>query len=226
MVSEILNPNAASYSVGITTKACGSVVIDGPTSTPVLPLKQVTGDMIADGSVGLADLAANSVDGSKIVDGSVSGNDILLANNQALVARNAANNANLALAQINADDTSNFRVDGGGGFFSVMSPAGYRLFVTPAGNVSIGTMSPVSKLDLVGGGIRIDGTSQTGIWNSRIPISNSLIAVDSAGFVGLYTSITIGTDGLPVVSYFDNTNGDLKVVKCGSILCIPNWTRR
>ena len=34
-----------------------------------------------------------------------------------------------------------------------------------------------------------------------------------------YTSITIGTDGLPVISYFDDTNDDLKVAKCGNAAC-------
>ena len=37
--------------------------------------------------------------------------------------------------------------------------------------------------------------------------------------MGYYTSITIGTDGLPVISYRDYTNGDLKVAKCGNAAC-------
>ena len=72
----------------------------------------------------------------------------------------------------------------------------------------------------------VDGTPQTGVWNSRIPSSNTLTTLDATGNVGEYTSITIGTDGLPIISYHDFTNGDLKVAKCGSNICIPNWTRR
>ncbi|GAI70057.1 unnamed protein product, partial [marine sediment metagenome] len=37
--------------------------------------------------------------------------------------------------------------------------------------------------------------------------------VDSTNDVGSYTSIAIGTDGWPVVSYFDDTNDNLKVTK-------------
>lgn len=37
--------------------------------------------------------------------------------------------------------------------------------------------------------------------------------------VGQYASIAIGTDGLPVISYFDQTAGTLKVAKCGNAAC-------
>jgi hypothetical protein len=49
--------------------------------------------------------------------------------------------------------------------------------------------------------------------------------VDDGGgdSVGLYSSITIGADGLPIMSYYDETNGDLKVLKCASPSCSP-WT--
>ena len=51
------------------------------------------------------------------------------------------------------------------------------------------------------------------------PFASTLTTVDSAGDVGQYTSITLGADGLPVISYFDSTNGDLKVAKCNSPTC-------
>ncbi|MDX1373383.1 MAG: hypothetical protein R3321_12995, partial [Nitrososphaeraceae archaeon] len=45
------------------------------------------------------------------------------------------------------------------------------------------------------------------------------VTLDSAGDVGQYTSITIGTDGFPVISYEDVSNGDLKFVHCTSVDC-------
>lgn len=42
---------------------------------------------------------------------------------------------------------------------------------------------------------------------------------DPANSVGAYSSIVIGTDGLPVVSYLDSTAGALKVIKCGNASC-------
>ena len=42
---------------------------------------------------------------------------------------------------------------------------------------------------------------------------------DPANAVGEYTSIAVGTDGLPVVSYRDTTASRLKVAKCGNAAC-------
>jgi hypothetical protein len=49
--------------------------------------------------------------------------------------------------------------------------------------------------------------------------------LDSAGFVGDYTSATIGADGLPLISYRDFTNGDLKVAHCTNTFCAPYFRR-
>jgi hypothetical protein len=47
----------------------------------------------------------------------------------------------------------------------------------------------------------------------------SLTILDSAEDVGRYNSITIGADGLPVISYSDYTNHDLKVAHCNDLAC-------
>ena len=47
----------------------------------------------------------------------------------------------------------------------------------------------------------------------------TITTMDSGGFVGTYTAIAIGADGFPVVSYYDFTNGNLKVAKCINAAC-------
>ena len=42
---------------------------------------------------------------------------------------------------------------------------------------------------------------------------------DRKGNVGQYSSVTIGTDGLGLISYYDETNGDLKVAHCSDSAC-------
>jgi hypothetical protein len=54
----------------------------------------------------------------------------------------------------------------------------------------------------------------------------AITTLDSTGNVGLYTSITIGTDGPRLISYQDGENGDLKVAHCSNTLCTPNVRRR
>ena len=55
--------------------------------------------------------------------------------------------------------------------------------------------------------------------NTICNFGNTVTTLDSTGLVGQYTSIAIGTDGNPVISYFDATNDDLKVVNCHNISC-------
>ena len=48
---------------------------------------------------------------------------------------------------------------------------------------------------------------------------NTSTSVDTAGDVGGYNAIITGADGLGLVSYYDNTHGDLKVLHCGNPQC-------
>jgi hypothetical protein len=49
--------------------------------------------------------------------------------------------------------------------------------------------------------------------------TSTITTVDSTGTVGYYTSIAIGDNGYPVISYYDFTNEDLKVAACTTADC-------
>jgi hypothetical protein len=49
--------------------------------------------------------------------------------------------------------------------------------------------------------------------------SATISPVDSTAWVGRYTSITIGADGLPIISYEDTVNHNLKVAHCSDAAC-------
>ena len=54
---------------------------------------------------------------------------------------------------------------------------------------------------------------------SQASRTNTINTIDSAGDVGSSTSIAIGADGFPVISYYDVTNTALKVAKCLDASC-------
>ena len=47
----------------------------------------------------------------------------------------------------------------------------------------------------------------------------ALTALDGPGNVGQFTSVTLGADGLGLISYYDATNGNLKVAHCSNRAC-------
>jgi hypothetical protein len=49
--------------------------------------------------------------------------------------------------------------------------------------------------------------------------ATTITTLDASGIVGWDTSITMGADGLGLISYFDVTNQDLKVAHCGDAAC-------
>jgi len=91
---------------------------------------------------------------------------------------------------------------------------------TPPFQVASSTVVTNLNSQMVGGYTVADLDARYGqkppAQNSR---ANTVTSVDSGGFVGLYTSIAMGIDGLPIISYYDATNFDLKVVKCGNPSC-------
>ena len=49
--------------------------------------------------------------------------------------------------------------------------------------------------------------------------------IDSTGDVGWQTSIAIGTNGNPIISYYDDTNSDLKIAACDNPTCTSTTVR-
>ena len=56
--------------------------------------------------------------------------------------------------------------------------------------------------------------------------SATTTTVDSPGTVGWNTSITIGADGLPFISYRDVTNNGVAAAHCPNAFCVPYFRRR
>ncbi|MCH7597989.1 hypothetical protein IID27_03050, partial [Patescibacteria group bacterium] len=55
--------------------------------------------------------------------------------------------------------------------------------------------------------------------NTACSSGNTIEQLVQGGIVGEYNSIAIGADGLPVISYYDTSNPDLWVAKCGNAAC-------
>ena len=55
--------------------------------------------------------------------------------------------------------------------------------------------------------------------NASCSSGNTATSLDTFGSQGRYSSVAVGADGLPVISYWDGSNGHLKIAKCGNAFC-------
>jgi hypothetical protein len=74
----------------------------------------------------------------------------------------------------------------------------------------------ISHHDAAGGDLRVVKCGDPACASGNVST-----IVDGAGGtnVGSYSSIALSTDGFPVISYYDQTNGDLRVAKCADAAC-------
>ena len=74
----------------------------------------------------------------------------------------------------------------------------------------------ISYFDGVNGDLRLITCGST----SCLFANNNIQIVDSAGFVGMFTSLALDSSGNPVISYYDDSNGALKLLHCGNAACL------
>ncbi len=56
------------------------------------------------------------------------------------------------------------------------------------------------------------------------PQAPTITTVDSIGIVGRYANMAIGSDGLPVIAYYDDSNDRIKVAHCNNASCTSSTT--
>ena len=116
-----------------------------------------------------------------------------------------------------------------------------NLKVAHCGNAACSAGNTVTTVDSAGRGgsytsvtIGADGLPFISYWlffdrdlkvahcgNAACTAGNTITTVDSTGEIGDFSSATVGVDGLPLISYYDWTNGDLKVAHCSNRFCVP-----
>jgi hypothetical protein len=77
----------------------------------------------------------------------------------------------------------------------------------------------ISYYDYTNEALKVAACANTGCTGTA-----AVTTIDSTDVVGLYTSIAIGDNGYPVISYYDNTNGNLKVAACTTADCTGTST--
>ena len=84
-------------------------------------------------------------------------------------------------------------------------------------SIAIGTNGNpvVSYYDATNGNLKVARCNDKACAGGNERIST----IDSIGDVGQYSSLAIGTNGNPIIGYYDATNGNLKVARCNEPAC-------
>lgn len=178
------------------------------------------------GVIGNAQLAADAVTGAEIDDGSVGADDV--DSDQLQLRVDDACAAGSAIRQINADGSVGCEIDSdsGGDITAVTAGAGLDGGATRGeAQLSVDTATVQSRItDSCPGGAAITGVNADGSVACSAPTTGlsygwfTDVAVDT-GNVGSFSSIIIGIDALPIISYYDASAGDLKVFHCDDPAC-------
>jgi predicted regulator of Ras-like GTPase activity (Roadblock/LC7/MglB family) len=179
---------------------------------------------IANGGVGTAQIATAAVGSAQLAAGAVG--RTALADNAVDTA--AVQNLAITQAKIAAGAVGSSQLAAGAVGPSQLAPGAVGSAQLAAGAVGLAQINPAQVQARIAGtcaigeyfrGINADGSVACESIVSFLGL-NLITTVDNpANFVGAYTSIAIGTDGLPVISYSDGTANALKVAKCGNAAC-------
>ena len=98
---------------------------------------------------------------------------------------------------------------------NVADAPGYSVGFTPSIAIGVNGLPVISHQAAAPGALRL-----THCGNAVCSAGNVSTTVDDpVNLVGLHSAIAIGTDGLPVISYQDQTARTLRVIKCGTRTC-------
>ena len=184
----------------------------------------VTGDEILNGSITTQDISNSSITSTKIVDNAVGTNAIDSSEVQRRV--NGDCSVGSYIRSINQDGTVVCQTDETGnsqvtsadivdGTIIAADIENSTIGATEVNSAEIQTrVSSTCEEGLYLNGINQDGTVQC----ARLP-SGLDFTMESPDEIGEYNSIAIGADGNPIISYYDDTNNDLKVYSCGDEDC-------
>jgi hypothetical protein len=102
-----------------------------------------------------------------------------------------------------------------------------QIAVRPANSGNYVTLSPRQALTAAPYAMSApwDGVYNKPVgFNPARPTFNSTVLDNTSADLGEYPSIAIGVDGLPLISYWDKGNGDLKVIHCETLNCSQDST--
>jgi hypothetical protein len=91
----------------------------------------------------------------------------------------------------------------------------------PSATVGVDGLGLISYYEGTNGDLKVAHCADTACTSASTNLLDT-----GPGQVGVSTSVTIGRDGLGLISHYDDTNGDLKVAHCSNTFCMPYCRRR
>lgn len=161
-----------------------------------------SGAIVLANSPSLVTPALGAATGTSVV---LSGQGNRLGSNAGSAASPTNANTNLLLYNGSATNYAGIGADAAGGVYIVAgtSAPATRVFITPGGNVGIGTTSPLLPMDVAGGALRVRGTTS--------PATGSGAEVHYSGGIGYFTAFSDRALGTYAPTVVEGSDVRLKV---------------